>query len=308
MRVEVVAQGGASGFSLAAAIKPHMLTSVYDRLDVAVAYATLQGVRALERVLVPWPVQTRWVLGLDDAITQPEAIAYLRTKPGADVRVAKLSPIRRFHPKLYRLWSSASPVRSLLALGSGNMTQRGLQENAEAAVILIAETVADYQLAARAFGELWAMGHGPTAEELANYSEAHAAAAAGRRLNANRGSAPREPEPSAVVGEVIPAKLTGEYILATCVARIAATKPDGVCTFAEARAQIPKMVALTPYDREPSPSQPGRQRWDQRVNNINSNKRSGRNFVLAGRLVPIKDVGYRITEIGRDWLKTQGFL
>lgn len=307
MRTEITAQGGRSGLSLAAALKPYILGNAFDRLDVAVAYATLQGVRALNRVVGPIAV-TRWVLGLDDAITQPAAITNIQNRAGAQLRVARLSPARRFHPKLYRFWSSTSAESALLVIGSGNMTQRGLQENAEAAVILFAESAADGAVISSAFDELWALGHEPSAEELNDYAAAYTASAIDRRNISNRNVAPAEPTAQEVVDDTIPVGKTSESVIGIAVARLAAARADGICTLDLAKRMVPRMIALTADDLAPSKSQPNA-KWVQRLRNIQSNWDGGplsNNPIARGYLEHIGG-GYRITPAGRVMLAARGY-
>ena len=277
MQVQLIAQGGQKGFTLSAAIKAHTRVTAYDRLDVAVAYATLQGVKALMRILARNPAQSRWLIGLDDAVTQPEAIDHLMRTPGAEVRIAKLAPRRRFHPKVYRLWASGQPECSLLAIGSGNLTQNGLQDNAEAAVILRSQSEADSALAASTFEELWQLGHTPLADELVAYRQHYETAATSRAIVVAAGSAPADPMPQAPVEETIPIGLTSENVIATAVMRIAAGNPNSICSLDEGKRRIPQMIALTADDMSPSNSQ-NNAKWVQRLRNIQSNSISNYNY------------------------------
>lgn len=297
MKFQLLAQGGAREVSLAAAIKLRVRTAPFNRLDVAAAYVTLQGVRALEATLGSKPASSRWVVGLDDAITQPEAIEYLVALAGAELRVAKLSPARRFHPKVYRFFDDNAPGRSLLVVGSGNLTQRGIQKNAEGAVLLDAENEADVALGVTMFEELWAIGRKLEVGELAAYAERYKKAKASRKAVEDAGDSPPEPHAVAPVAPFIPGDLTTEAVLALAVARIAAAQPNGQCSLALAYDLIPKMVALTardyvPYKRHKRPS------WQQRVRNIQSNWEKGNNFIHQGYLEGIGG-GYRVTDKGR---------
>ncbi len=138
----LVAQGGPTNLSIAEEISAAIKGLKFDRLDVAVAYATQSGLDALRTALGGWPDMTRWIIGLDDAITQPAAIDELQNLAGATVRFASLGKEnRRFHPKAYCLWSSEDKLRCTLVIGSANMTLHGLRRNGEVGVILQAESV-----------------------------------------------------------------------------------------------------------------------------------------------------------------------
>ncbi|WP_084140297.1 phospholipase D-like domain-containing protein [Brevundimonas nasdae] len=308
MKIEVVSQGGVNALSIAAALKPHALTGRYDRLDVAVAYATDPGLRALGVILEGWPPGSRWIVGLDDAVTQPAAIKRLQALPGADFRIAKLAPVRRFHPKLYHLWSSANPAHSVLLIGSANMTERGLHKNAEVGVLLEAESAAETQKAHAAFTELWNLGRAPSAGEIEAYQDLYAVAAAARKTVADRGAAPPPSRPNDAIAPEIPSGLTSENVIAMAVMRIAAQNPNGICSYDEGRRKIPLMLALTSQDLSASPSQ-GEPRWIQRLRNIQSNSDGGEastNFIKNGLLMHVPRIGYQITEQGRELLRATG--
>lgn len=304
MKIQLLAQGGASQRSLVAAIKRRVLSSPFDRIEIAAAYMTLQGIRALETTLGAKPTSSRWVIGLDDAITQPEAIDYLQTLAGADLRVAKLSPARRFHPKVYRFLEGGKPDRSLLVVGSGNMTERGLHKNAEGAVLLDAEDEADVKLGLAMFEELWAVGRKLKAGELAAYAERYKKAKQSRKAIEDAGDAPPEPPAKAEVAVTIPGDSTKEAILALAVARIAASQPNGECSLDLAYDLIPQMVALTAKDYVPYKGQKN-PRWVQIVRNIQSNSSNpgprSTNFIAQGYLEHVGE-GYRITDRGRDFI------
>ena len=113
MKTALVAQNGKGGPTLAAALRRAASDGAFDRLDVAVACATLQGLKALERALKALPPVTRWVVGLDDAITQPEAIEYLLGLPGASAAARGACPRPTLPPQalLPLVLHAAAPMR-----------------------------------------------------------------------------------------------------------------------------------------------------------------------------------------------------
>ena len=143
LKWKLISQGGSADHTLGKALTASSASGNFDRLDVAVAYATLPGVKALALAVGGIPQVSRWVVGLDDAITQPEALEFISQLPGSELRVVKLTPSRRFHPKMYLLWSSSEKSKAAAAIGSGNMTVNGLRKNGEVAVILTAEAIKD---------------------------------------------------------------------------------------------------------------------------------------------------------------------
>lgn len=174
-----------------------------DRLDVAVAYATRPGLDALRKVIGGWPPATRWVVGLDDAITQPAAINDLIGLPGAQLRVASLAGEgRRFHPKLYCLWSSTEPAICLTVIGSANLTLHGLNRNGEVGAILASENAGEAKMLKAIWTEMNALGHTPTPAELNAYLETHKKAKKARRRLTKIGAMPGQPEADEELGEV----------------------------------------------------------------------------------------------------------
>jgi hypothetical protein len=202
MKWTLVAQGGNDGISLNTAIRDCCSGLSLDRLDVAVAYATLQGVKALAMAVDGIPAQSRWVIGLDDAISQPKAIDYLMKTVGSSVRLAKMSPARRFHPKLYSIWSSTSAAKCVSAIGSGNMTLNGMRKNGETAVILSAESKPEADELKAQWQKMWALGANATPKALADYQFAYDIAKKYRRKIVETGVAPPEPEPDDPVDQL----------------------------------------------------------------------------------------------------------
>lgn len=195
MKVNLIAQGS-GGTTLEKALRDAKQGSGLDRLDVAVAYATKQGILTLQKALGGFPDQTRWVVGLDDAITQPEALTFLISLPGSELRFAALGPKRRFHPKVYCLWHSTDLTKGLSAVGSGNMTQHGLRENGEAAVLLTAHSEIDVKALKKHWNSLWALGEKANQADLDAYAIQYKKAKAARKKMADAGDTPPVPDDS----------------------------------------------------------------------------------------------------------------
>lgn len=201
MQVRLIAQGTQES-TLESALVDAANVNDFDRLDVAVAYATKQGILTLQAALGGFPVKSRWVVGLDDAITQPEALTYLLKTPGADLRLAQLAPDRRFHPKLYCLQKSDDDTVAVSAIGSGNMTLRGLRRNGEAAAILTAESIDDATALKAQWKTLWSLGKDASRPMIDSYAESYKKAKKQRTKAVELGIAPPEPEPDAPVPTV----------------------------------------------------------------------------------------------------------
>lgn len=200
---QLVAQGHPGGNSFSHEMTAAAAGIAFDRLDVAVAYATRPGLEALRTAIGDWPGATRWVVGLDDAITQPAAIDYLAAMPGAQLRLASLAPEgRRFHPKLYCLWSSIDPATCLAVIGSANMTLHGLNRNGEVGAILVAETAAEGEMLKAAWVQMNALGRDIRDWDLHDYRETHARARKARKRMAKIGAVPADPEGEEEMGAV----------------------------------------------------------------------------------------------------------
>lgn len=144
-----------------------------DRLDIAVAYATMSGIPCLADAIGRDMPVSRWVIGIDDAVSQPTAIEQIQGMPGAEVRLASKGPRYRFHPKIYQLWSSTNPEACVSYVGSSNFTANGLQRNAEAGVVLISESIEEAEAMREQWQSFWNLGHPLTPLSLERYREAY---------------------------------------------------------------------------------------------------------------------------------------
>lgn len=240
MDVKLIAQGRfPGGASLTAGLREAVSGLNLDRLDVAVAYATVSGVSALEKALGRFPLVSRWVVGLDDAITQPDAIDLLRKTKGAGVRLATLAAQgRRFHPKAYCLWSSNDQACCILSVGSGNMTLNGLRRNGEVAAILSATSAKEGDELKAIWSEMWELGVVPDQAMLDAYRARFAIARKARKIVAEAGAAPPEPEPDEKVDDDLP--LNGDPATA-----IFSWLDAGSATAQGREVELPR--AMTPY-------------------------------------------------------------
>lgn len=240
MDAKLVAQGRVlGGASLTAALQESLFGIDVNRLDVAVAYATVSGIVALEKALGVFPGTSRWVVGLDDAITQPEAIIRLMEMPGATVRLATLAAQgRRFHPKIYCLWSSVVPERCVLSVGSGNMTLNGLRKNGEVAAILSASSAKESDELKAIWAEMWELGTPASQETLDEYRDRYKLARKARKAVTAAGAAPPDPELNEPVDDDVP--LNGDPATATF-----AWLDAGSATAQGREVELPK--AMVPY-------------------------------------------------------------
>ena len=142
-----------------------------DSIHVAMAYVSVAGVRDLLGVLHDRQLgQSRWLIGIDDAVSQPGAIELCRDLKHSAVRVASFEEIAlRFHPKALLMTSSSAPAIGFMMVGSANLTHHGLSRNAESVVFLHAESVADVSELVSKWDELWKLGRRMDDKELQAY-------------------------------------------------------------------------------------------------------------------------------------------
>lgn len=115
----------------------------YTSVDVAVAYASAQGVRVLTDALGggPWiAARKRFLISLDFGFTEPEALARLSRLDNAEVRVPNgravvasptLQPTSAFHAKVFAFRGGQSEKLLGLVVGSANLTASALSTGAE---------------------------------------------------------------------------------------------------------------------------------------------------------------------------------
>jgi HKD family nuclease len=149
-----------------------------DELNAAAAYVTIEGVNALLEALGNCPLaNSRWLVGLDDAISQPGAISRIRSLPNATVRVVAYGATgARFHTKMVHLKNGKVATSAVLMVGSANLSRAALERNAEAAAFISSKTVGEATLLADTFESVWKLGHVPSQEELDAYAVRYNAA------------------------------------------------------------------------------------------------------------------------------------
>ena len=152
-------------------IEQFAATRTLDTVRVAMAYVSVAGVRKLLDVLHDRNLAScQWLIGIDDAITQPGAIELCRDLTDSCVRVASFEELSlRFHPKVLFLTSSSVRNGGLMMVGSANLTHHGLERNAESVVFLHAETPADVLDLTVNWEELWGLGKKMTDADLTRY-------------------------------------------------------------------------------------------------------------------------------------------
>lgn len=134
---------GRVGIVLEAIGTAAQLASDYERVDVAVAYASAEGVRLLDEKLSGpnWiGARKRFLVSLDFGFTQPAALIRLSELSNAEVRVpngravlasATLRPPSAFHAKVFIFGLDELPYLRALVVGSANLTASALTTGAE---------------------------------------------------------------------------------------------------------------------------------------------------------------------------------
>lgn len=97
-----------------------------------------------------------------------------------------------------------------------------------------------------------------------------------------------------------------ENDIALAVMKIAAARPNLLCTLTRARNEIPQYVKLSVSDLAQSTTRPNEPMWHQLIRNIQSHHSTDGNFINSGLLLHVPRQGYRITETGLNYLKKNG--
>lgn len=97
-----------------------------------------------------------------------------------------------------------------------------------------------------------------------------------------------------------------ENEVALAVLKIAAGRPNQLCTLNRARNEVPNHLALGPEDLAESVTRPGEPMWHQQIRNIQSHHGADGNFINDGLLLHVPRQGYRATQAGIKFLKQLG--
>lgn len=99
-----------------------------DRVQIAVAFVSLSGVRLLGELLANERQTSIEVVARGADATSPDALISLQDDLGATVSAVMGKDARTFHPKL---WLIRNPECLTVMSGSGNLTRGGLVANQE---------------------------------------------------------------------------------------------------------------------------------------------------------------------------------
>lgn len=167
-----IVAGGIGQDELLGAIRAELVEAHAAAVGIASAYVTVSGVERIRPVLADAGVGIcRLVAGVDDEITHPEALRSA-VDYGWEVRIGRANA-GRFHPKLIVGGIAFDATGSVVDprfcyVGSGNLTQPGLQVNAECALICRNEGMIGG--AGAAFAAFWRGATPATADAIAAYA------------------------------------------------------------------------------------------------------------------------------------------
>lgn len=111
----------------------------FSRVSSFYAFASLKGAQLLNATLgesASWRnAVKRWIISIDDGLTEPDALRFLMSLRNSEVRIPdgeallarRLAPVRRFHPKTMVVeWGKNAYLPLALVVGSANLTLNGL--------------------------------------------------------------------------------------------------------------------------------------------------------------------------------------
>jgi len=156
--------------AMANSIKTAISTVKADEVFVVSAYVTTYGLLDFLDLLGGHAItKFRFLIGLDDLVSQPYAISYASDYKNSTVKIASSSKHKaRFHPKLFVFRNSVSEKICCIS-GSMNLTRSALKKNTENAVIMSATNKGDEGSIAAHFQQLWHSGTFITPEILSAY-------------------------------------------------------------------------------------------------------------------------------------------
>ena len=97
-----------------------------------------------------------------------------------------------------------------------------------------------------------------------------------------------------------------ENDVALAILQIAKAQPNKICTFNQARSNVGNYINLSANDLAMSLTRPGEPLWHQQIRNIQSHHDADGNFINSGYLMHVPDRGYKITDLGENYLKQRG--
>lgn len=98
-----------------------------------------------------------------------------------------------------------------------------------------------------------------------------------------------------------------EAEVAIATLQIAASRPNGTATYQRLKKELPDYLKLSAEDQTQSLTRPNEELWEQLIRNIKSHSDTPGNIICEGYATHVPRVGYRITDSGRRYLKSNGY-
>ena len=161
--------------SLLSLITDEIASNKYNQISVCAAYASYRGVVLARRLLSrSGSPQFRWLFGLDDYITDPQALTVAAGVHNSELRIVPVLKGRRFHAKAYLLDHSAKGTATLI-VGSANLTEAALTKNCEGYILVRATTEENVNVLRTYWEQFWQLGQPATDDLISEYQERHRA-------------------------------------------------------------------------------------------------------------------------------------
>jgi HKD family nuclease len=173
MKCALIAQvSGIREGAIAESIRSAVLSVEADEVFVASAYVTAYGLSDFLSYLGDYStMKFRFLIGLDDSISQPYAISHAAKCGASIVRIASSSGSgTRFHPKMF-IFRNSSSGKTCCISGSANLTRAALHKNTENVVVLWTTNKEEDVSIEAHFHNFWKSGKTLTPELLSSYTE-----------------------------------------------------------------------------------------------------------------------------------------
>lgn len=137
LTTELVVQTPGKGTASMLSLENLITTDHFSRLRIAVAYATIEGVHLLQRILAnrSGHLEVSLIVGLDGFVTQPQAIRTLQQLYKTECKFILTTEANSiFHAKGFFFESSSGDYVGAF-VGSANLTGSGLGRNTELGIL-----------------------------------------------------------------------------------------------------------------------------------------------------------------------------
>ncbi len=141
----------------------------YNIISICAAYVTYKGLFLVRELLSQLPKnRSRWLIGTDDFISEPNAIRLALWTRNSEVRTVSMLPKARFHAKAFLLENSDQNLATLI-IGSNNLTESALKKNCETFTFRRAKSKAEVKRLRNYWEHLWKLGIRADESSIAKY-------------------------------------------------------------------------------------------------------------------------------------------